>query len=76
MLKYTPVTQSILCLTFSTYLRTIQCLNYGGQEPKTQFAVYDSDTPVTLKQGKGHQTWYKIVNPKQVHNNTKIKTPT
>ena len=38
-LKYTSVTQSILCLIV-------------GQESKKQFAVYDSDTPVTLKQGQ------------------------
>ena len=53
--KYTPVTQSILCLIFLMYVRTIQCLNCGGQESKEQFAVHDSDTPVTLKQGQGHQ---------------------
>ena len=27
-------------------------LNYSGQESKEQFAVYDFDTPVTLKQGQ------------------------
>ena len=37
------------------YVRTLQCLNYGGQECEKQFAVYDSDTPMTLKQGQGHQ---------------------
>ena len=63
--KYTPVTQSILCLIFLMYVRIIQHLNYGGQESKKQFAVYDSDTPVTLKQGRGHQTWYKLVDHKQ-----------
>ena len=26
-------------------------LNYSGQESKKQFAVHDSDTPATLKQG-------------------------
>ena len=26
-----------------------------------QFTVYDSDTPVTMKQGQGHQTWYELV---------------
>ena len=25
-------------------------VNYGGQESEKQFAVHDSDTPVTLKQ--------------------------
>ena len=32
---------------------------------KKEFAVYDSGTPVTLKQGQGHQTWYEFVDPKQ-----------
>ena len=58
-LKYTPVSQSILFLIFLMYVKTIQCLNYGGQESKIQFVVYDSDTPVTLKQGQGHLTWYE-----------------
>ena len=52
--KYTPATQSILCLIFLMYVRTIQCLNCGGQESKEQFAVHDSDTPVTLKHGQHH----------------------
>ena len=50
-LKYTPVTQSILYLIFLMYVRTTQRLNYSGQESKKHFAVYDSDTHVTLKQG-------------------------
>ena len=25
------------------------------------YAVYDSDTSVTLIKGQGHQTWYKLV---------------
>ena len=54
--KYKPVTQSMLCLIFLMYDRTTQHLNYGRQESKAQFAVYDSDTPVTLKQGQDHQT--------------------
>ena len=31
-----------------TYVATIQCLSYSGQEAKKFFAVYESDTPVTL----------------------------
>ena len=42
----------------------MQRLNYGGQESKNKFAVYDYDTPVTFKQGQGHQIWYKLVDPK------------
>ena len=44
----------------------IQRLNYGGQSFKKQSAVYDSDAPVTLKQGQGHQTWYKLETPSKV----------
>ena len=57
------------------YIRTIQHLNYGGQESKKQFAVYDSDTPVTLKQSQGHQKWYELVDPKQGYNNAKFGKP-
>ena len=39
---------------------------------KKQFAVDDSDTPMTLKQYQGHQTWYKLVDPKQGYNNVKF----
>ena len=55
------VIQRILCLIFLMVVRTMQCLNYGGHEPKQQFAVNDSDTFVTLKQGQNHQTWYELV---------------
>ena len=41
-----------------------------GQESKKQLAVYDSDTPVSLKQGQGHQTWYALVDPNQGYNHT------
>ena len=30
---------------------------------KTYFAVYVTDTPVTLNQGHGHQAWYKLLDP-------------
>ena len=39
------------------------------------FAAYDSDTPVTLKHGQGHQTWYGMVDPKQGYNPVKFKKP-
>ena len=44
------------------------------KNPK-QFAVYDSDTPVTLKQGQGHQTWYELVDTKHGYNNAKFENP-
>ena len=34
---------------------------------------FDSDTPVTLKQGQGHQTWYELVESKQGYNNAKFE---
>ena len=39
----------------------------------TQFMVYISDTPVTLKQGQGHQTYNDHVNPKQGSKHTKFE---
>ena len=55
-LKYTPIKQRILCLNCLMSVQTIKHLNNGGQESKKKkkFALYDSDTPVTLKQGEGH----------------------
>ena len=70
-----PVTQNILCLIFSLYIRTKQCLKYCGQESKKQSAVYDSDTLVTLKQGQGHQTLHELVGSKQGDNNAKFEKP-
>ena len=59
---------------YSVYIvRTIQHLNYGGQESKKQSAVYDSDAPVTLKQDQGCQTWYEPVDTKQSCNNAKFE---
>ena len=57
------------------YIATLQQFDYSGQKSKKQFAVYDSDTPVTLKQGQDHQTQYDLVDPKQGYNNAKSETP-
>ena len=35
----------------------------------------DSNIPVTLKQGQGHQTWYELVDPKQGYNYAKFEKP-
>ena len=48
------------------FVATIQYVNYSGQESnkkklKKINAVYDLDTPVTLKQCQGQQTWYELV---------------
>ena len=48
-IKHTPVTQSILCLIFLMCVASMHQLNSSGQESKTQFAVYYSDIPETLK---------------------------
>ena len=53
-------------------LRTIH-LNYGGEDSLKKIAVYDSDTPMTLKQDQGHKTWYKLVDPKQGYNNAQFE---
>ena len=64
---HTKVTQIILCTILSTYVATIQSLIYRQQEPKTHIAIYISDTPVTLKQGQGHQTLNDNADPKQYY---------
>ena len=65
-LKYTAVPQSKLCLTFFTYVATVHHLQYCGQESiRKQFAVYDSDTTVTLKQGQGHRIWSTLADVKK-----------
>ena len=38
-------------------------------------AVYDSDTPVTLKQGQGPQTRHELAGPKQSYNHVKFEGP-
>ena len=78
-LKYTPVMQSILCLTFLMFMLDLfnVCRNHktGGKKSKKRFAVYDSDTSVTLQQGEGDQTCYELADPKQGYNNAKFEKP-
>ena len=38
-----------------------------------QFAVYISDTPVTLKQSQGHQTYNENGDPKQTYDQVKFQ---
>ena len=40
---------------------------------KKQFAVHETDRPVTLKQGQGHQTWYGLVDPKHGFHNAQFQ---
>ena len=44
-------------LIFLICVATMHHLKYSGQKSKKQFAVCDSDIPVTLKQGQGLQPW-------------------
>ena len=53
---------------FLKHVATTQNLHY-----KKQFAVYHSDTLVTLKQCQGHQTWCALVDPKQSRINVELK---
>ena len=48
---------------------------YNKQESKKQLAVHDLDIHMTLKQGKGHQTWYKLVDHKYGYDHAKIERP-
>ena len=70
-LQYTPVT----CLVFSVYVTTTQRLNHSGQESKQKFAVHNSDTPVTLKQGQCHQSWYGLTDSKQGYTHAQFEKP-
>ena len=54
---------------------TIQHWNYNRNQQQQNFAVYDFDTPVTLKQGQGHPTWYELLDLKQGHNHAKFVKP-
>ena len=59
---------------WSFYVATIHCLNYSGPESqKIQFAVYFSDTPVTFKQGQGHQAYNDNVDPEQSDKHAKFE---
>ena len=57
------------------YIRTIQRLNYNRQKSRKQVAVYESDIPMTLKQGQGHKTWYELVDAKHSYNDAKFEKP-
>ena len=56
-----------------TNIATIQCLNYRRQESEKEFVAYDSDTPVTFKQGQHHQTWSELLDPKQSYNHEELR---
>ena len=59
--EYSQVTQIKWCLVFLVYVATIL---KRTRIQNTQFAVYISDTHVTLKQGQDHQTKNANVDPK------------
>ena len=56
------------------YVRTIQHFNYVDNNLKKQFAVNDSDAPVTLKGGQGPQTWHELVDSREDYNNAKFES--
>ena len=60
-LKYKPVTQSILCLTFLTHVATYTMFKLQWQEyergKKMQFTILLTCN----KQGQDHQTWSQLV---------------
>ena len=74
-LKYTQLTQSVLCLIFFNVHNNHATFTLRWTKSKQQIAVYDSDTPVTLRQGQGHQTLYALEDPKQNYNYTKFENP-
>ena len=37
--------------------------------------VNDSDIPVTLKQGHGHQPWFELLDPEQDYDYAKFEKP-
>ena len=60
------------------YVATIQHLIFIRHESKqesyeAQFALYISDTPVTLKQSQDHQTYDENIHPEQGYNHAKFK---
>ena len=72
--KYTSVTQSILCLIFLMNVRTIQNLNYSGQESKFFFFFFCflqfmfrtllwpwNKVNKVIKLGMNWQTWSKVI---------------
>ena len=72
-LEHKPwVAQFILCMILM-YIATIQHLNYSTQESKQDFAVFISNTPVTLKQSQSHQTYSDNADPEQGYNHAKFE---
>ena len=66
-LKYTPVTQSILCLVFLMHVETMHHLNYSGQESrgkkkKLQCMILTYLWP--WNKVKVIRTWYELLDPK------------
>ena len=74
-IDYTPVTQIILSMIFVIDV----CSNHTifellrTRSQNTQFTVYISDTPMTLEQSQGHQTYNNNVDPKESYNHAKFE---
>ena len=51
----------------------IQCLHYKAQESKTINLQFISDTPVTLNQSQGQQTYHDNVKTEEGYNHAKFE---
>ena len=73
---HTGHTKHTLLVLFKMYSNHT-LLNFSGSNSKKQFAVYDSDIPVTLKQGQGHQFWYELPAAEQgyTYNHAQFERP-
>ena len=69
---HTIVAQIIFSMIFSMYVATTLKL-WKIRNQNMQSAIYISDTPVTLKQGQGHQTYNDNVYPKHGYNSAKFE---
>ena len=72
-LRYTPITQSILCLIFMMSVATIP--PYSGQESKNNL-LFMILTYLWPWKGQGHKIWYELLDPKQGYNHAKFEWPT
>ena len=73
-LKYTPVTQSILCLIFFNVCSNHAPLNHSGQGSKNNLQILIL-IYLTLKGHQGHQSCNELLDPEQGYNHTKFERP-
>ena len=78
-LEYTSESHKSYCAYIYIYFFTVWTNNTTFKLQKAriqnkQFAVYISETPATLKQSAGHQTYDGNSDPKQGYNNAKFES--